>query len=404
MNPQPASTTTVGTIVLVASREIRLRMRSRAYWLITLLTALALAGFAITLGILNSGGAQATIALTQEQASQLRTSLETAAASQDVELTINTVPDVAAGAAAVAAGSADAAIAPSDGTGLHVVVDKDLKPELATILDRVAVQQAVAGEVQRLGGDPAAVPSVLASGQITVEPLTPPRSYDPQRLVIGFIAGVLIYLALMFAGQIVAQGVVEEKTSRVVELLLAAVRPWQLMTGKVLGLGLIGLMQVLIIGVSGLVAGLAAGALDLPGAEAAGILGWLIVWFLLGYSLFSFIFASLGALVSRQEDIGGVVAPVTMILVAGYVIGVSVLPSDPSNTFVAVLSMLPVFSPTLMPIRLAIGGVPIWQALLALGLILVTIPLMIGVTARIYRNAVVRSGARVRLKDALRGA
>ncbi len=402
MTTQSVASTTWGTISLVAAREIRLRMRSRAYWLITLLTAAALAGFAITLAIINSGGTEASMALTAEQNAQLGSSLIAAADAQDVDLTLITVPDAAAGAAAVADGSADAAIAASSGAGLHVVVDEDLKPELATILERVAVERAIAGEIQQLGGDPAGVPTLLAAGQVTVEPLTPPRSYDPQRLVIGFIAGVLIYLALMFAGQIVAQGVVEEKTSRVVELLLAAVRPWQLMTGKVLGLGLIGLVQVLIIGLSGLVAGLATGALDLPGAQAAGILGWLLVWFLLGYALFSFIFASLGALVSRQEDIGGVVTPVTMLLVVGYVIGVSVLPSDPSNTFVAVMSMLPVFSPTLMPIRLAIGGVPVWQSTLALGLIIVTIPLMIAVTARIYRNAVVRSGARVRLKDALR--
>ena len=209
----------------------------------------------------------------------------------------------------------------------------------------------------------------------------------------------------MINGQSVAQGVVEEKTSRVVELLLSTIKPWQLMAGKVLGIGVVGLIQMLVIGVGGLVTVTATGALpDLSLSSAVGTVVWLIVWYLLGFFMYSIVFAALGALVSRQEDVGGATMPALMFVIAGYVIGISVLPSNPGNTFVEVLSVIPVFAPTLMPIRLAMGGVPVWEAALSVVLVVLMIPGLIWLAARIYRNAVMRTGAKVKLRDALRAA
>ena len=94
--------------------------------------------------------------------------------------------------------------------------------------------------------------------------------------------------------------------------------------------------------------------------------------------------------------------PVLMLLVVGYVIGISILPADPGSPLVAALSMIPIFAPTLMPVRLALGVVPAWQAVVSLAGVVVLIPLLLWIAARIYRNAVLRSGARVRLRDAWR--
>ena len=96
--------------------------------------------------------------------------------------------------------------------------------------------------------------------------------------------------------------------------------------------------------------------------------------------------------------------PVLMLLIIGYVIGISILPGNPGSPFVAVLSMIPIFAPTLMPVRLALGVVPAWQAAVSLAGMVVVIPLLLGIAARIYRNAVLRSGARVRLRDAWRAS
>jgi ABC-2 type transport system permease protein len=198
--------------------------------------------------------------------------------------------------------------------------------------------------------------------------------------------------------------VVEEKSSRVVELLLATIRPWELMAGKVAGIGLVGLIQMSVIGVVGVTVALAVGALTISASTAFGTVIWLIVWFLLGFIMYSLVLAALAALVSRQEDVNGVITPALMVVILGYVLGISILPSDPGNRLCEVLSVIPFFAPTLMPMRLAMGGVPAWEAVLAVVLVLAMIPALTWLSGRIYRNAVVRTGARVKLSDALRPA
>lgn len=394
---------TARTVGLIAAREIRSRQRSRAFVLITVVTAVALAGFAVIIGIVKGGGSELHVAVPTGQRQELRPILTGAARGLGTPVTVRAVPGAAQGRRDVAKGDADAYVAGGTDGRLRVVVKRDVDAQLEPVLRLAARQRVLTGQIEDLGGDPAEVSAAVARARVQIAPLSPPRSYDPQRLVLGIVAGVLIYLALLIGGQTVAQGVVEEKSTRVVELLLATVHPWQLMAGKVLGLGAVGLVQVLVIGGSGTVAGIVSGSLDLPGSAAAGIVGWLLVWFLLGYAAYAFVFAGLGALVSRQEDVAGVVTPVTMVLIVGYLVGASVLPSNPGNSVVAALSVTPPFSPTLMPIRLAIGGVPAWQTGLALVLITATIPLLVAVCARVYRNAVVRSGVRVRMVDAVRG-
>jgi ABC-2 type transport system permease protein len=207
----------------------------------------------------------------------------------------------------------------------------------------------------------------------------------------------------MTLGQMVAQGVVEEKSSRVVELLLSTVRPWQLMAGKVLGIGLVGLIQVVIYGVIGLVGGAATGVLPNIGSATSAVIG-LIIWYILGFLLYSLAFAGAGALVSRQEDAAGVVMPILMFVIAAWVVGISLVPSDPNNTVALIMSLIPMFAPTLMPMRIAMGVVPFWQYGLAVVLTVALIPALLWLAGRIYRNGVLRTGARVKLSEALKAA
>jgi ABC-2 type transport system permease protein len=318
-------------------------------------------------------------------------------------VTTRTVTDDAAGRADVANGKLDALLI-GDGTQVSVVVKKDVNDKLKNVLHVLAGQLAFGQQITSLGGTPAQVQAAVASAPVTVTSLQTPHTFDAQSLVLGIIAGILIYLSLMLNGQSVAQGVVEEKSSRVVELLLATVRPWQLMTGKVMGIGIVGLIQIAVIGAAGVIAGLATGALNISVSAATGTIIWLIVWYLLGFFAYALAFAAVGALVSRQEDVAGVVTPVLMFVIVGYVLGVSILPADPSSGLIEVLSMIPTFAPTLMPMRLAMGGVPAWEAVVAVGATLAVIPGLIWLSARIYRNAVVRSGARVKLSEAWRAA
>jgi ABC-2 type transport system permease protein len=239
---------------------------------------------------------------------------------------------------------------------------------------------------------------------VDVRTLQPPREFQTQRFVLSIIVGILVYVALLIYGPLVAQGVVEEKSNRIVEILLATIRPWQLMLGKVVGIGLTGLLQLGVVVAVGIGAGVAAKTINFPTSIAATIAIWVVVWFLLGYVAYAMIFAGLGALVSRQEDVSGVIAPAMTFIIIPYVLGISILPSNPDNGLLAALSLIPLFSPTLMPMRIALGVAPVWQLILSAGLTALMIVGLVWLAGRVYGNAVLRTGSRVKLRDALRAA
>ncbi|MET7998659.1 ABC transporter permease [Amycolatopsis sp. NPDC005232] len=389
---------------LVASREISTRLKSKAYRISTLvLLILIVAGVVVLKLVGGSSGPDETVGYVPA-AAPLSAPLTAIGKSVGQDIATQRVADEQAGLAKLKDGSIDALLV-QGADRVHVQVEKDLDGNLKNVLTVLAGRVAQNSEIIAQHGDPAKVDAAVASASIDeLPPLEKPYDYDSQQLVLGIIAGILIYMSLLLNGQTVAQGVVEEKTSRVVELLLSTIKPWQLMAGKVLGIGTVGLIQMLAIGVVGIAAGLGTGVLTISVSAAIGTVVWLVVWYLLGFFMYSIVFAALGALVSRQEDVSGAVSPALMLVIVGYVVGISVLPSDPSNEFAEVLSVIPVFAPTLMPMRLAMGGVPVWEAVVSVGLVVLLIPLLIWLAARIYRNAVMRTGAKVKLRDALRAA
>ena len=388
---------------LVAGRELTTRLRSKAFRISTILVVVVLVGSALVLSFVRGATAGATVGLTGPSTA-LAAPLRASAQRIGETVTTSDVPDQATGVQQVRDGKLDALLVDAGGGHLRVVVHQNLDTNLQNALNVLAGQVALDQQISTLGGHPAQVSAAVAAARVDVEALQPPHHYKTEQLLLGLITGILIYLSLMLNGQAVAQGVVEEKSSRVVELLLATIRPWQLMAGKVAGIGAVGLIQVVIVGVVGVTAGLVTGALHISVSAAASTVIWLVVWYLLGFLAYALAFAAVGALVSRQEDIGGVISPVMMFVVVGYVLGVSILPSDPSNHLVEILSIIPMFAPTLMPMRLAMGGVPAWEAGLAVVLIVMLIPALVWLAGRIYRNAVMRTGARVRLRDALRAS
>jgi ABC-2 type transport system permease protein len=389
---------TWNVVGLVARREISTRLRSKAFWIATIATVVILVGLSLVTSF-TSGGQKTYKVGVIPAAAELGAPLQASAQSIGEKVSITAVDSPDAGRALVKDGKLSALLV-GDGQSVQVVVHKNLDAKLGNAMHVLASNLALHQQITALGGNPQTVNNAVASAAVSVDALTPPKKYDTQQLILGIVAGILIYLSLMLNGQAVAQGVVEEKSTRVVEILLASVRPWQLMAGKVAGIGVIGLLQMVIIGGVSVIAGLATGALDVSVSAATGTVVWLVVWFLLGFLAYALAFAAVAALVSRQEDVAGVVTPVLMFVIIGYVLGISILPSDPGNRLVEILSMIPTFAPTMMPMRMAMGGVPAWQTGIALAGILIVIPLLVWASGRIYRNAVMRSGARVRLRDA----
>jgi ABC-2 type transport system permease protein len=135
---------------------------------------------------------------------------------------------------------------------------------------------------------------------------------------------------------------------------------------------------------------------------AGGALATGVLWYLLGFFLYATIFAAAASLVSRQEELQSVVTPISTVIIIAFVVGINLLIQDPSGTTVTVLSMLPPFAPILMPGRMAIGVAPLWQVLLAVVLALGAVAAITWLGGKIYSNAVLRTGSRVKLREALR--
>jgi ABC-2 type transport system permease protein len=177
-------------------------------------------------------------------------------------------------------------------------------------------------------------------------------------------------------------------------------RPWQLLTGKILGLGVLGLAQIIVVVLVGVGGALAFDVVDIP-ADLIGTAVTVVGWFVLGYALYASIFAVAASLVSRQEDLGTVLMPTSLVLVGAFVIGIQAS-SDPGGTLASVTSFVPGLSPLVMPVRQAAGQVALWEIALAVVLMLVAIALVVRLGGRVYSGALLRTSGKTKLREALR--
>jgi len=391
----------VDAVRLVAGREVRTRFASKAFKISSSVMVAAIVGFVIVAKLISGsdGDGDSKIGFAPS-AAPLSAAFGSVAAAVGEEVTTSEV-DPATGEQRVRDGDLDAYVS-GDPAGFQVVVKEDLPDDLRTAFTVLARQAALDDQIARAGADPAAVNAAVAAATFAVRTLDPPRDHEGPRILLGFIVGILVYMAILLYGSMVAQGVVEEKANRIVELLLTTIRPVQLMIGKVLGIGAVGLTQMVATVGVGVLAGFAVDAYTFPSSIATGTAAWTVVWFLLGYLMYALVFASLGALVSRQEDVGGATAPAITLVALPYLAGVFILPSDPGNGLVALMSLIPFFTPMLMPMRVAFDAVPVWQVALSLTLTVATIGALAWFAGRVYRNAVLRTGAKVKLRAALR--
>ena len=207
--------------------------------------------------------------------------------------------------------------------------------------------------------------------EVSVRALDPGAEQDQQRVIVAIIGVGVLYGLLILFGQFVAQGVVEEKSSRVVELLLATMKPWQLLAGKIVGLGLLGLAQIVVIAVVGVAGALAFDLVDIPG-DLIGTAVSVVLWFVLGYAFYAAIFAVAASLVSRQEDLAAVIMPTTLVLVVAFIVGIQAS-ADPDGPLAVITSYVPGLSPLVMPVRQAAGDVAVWEIALAVVIMLIAI-------------------------------
>jgi ABC-2 type transport system permease protein len=200
-------------------------------------------------------------------------------------------------------------------------------------------------------------------------------------------------------GYWVASGIVEEKSSRVVEILLAKAGPRPLLAGKVLGIGILGLAQLVLFVVVGLGLATALGSVDLPSGTGRTAVE-LVAWFLLGYAVYACLFAMGGAIASRAEELQNSTGPISLVAMGGFFAAVATS-GDPEGLIARIATYVPVAAPMVLPIRSAAGALPLWEAALSVVLVLLSTVLMVRLTARIYAGGVLFTRGPLKMRDAL---
>jgi ABC-2 type transport system permease protein len=384
-------------VLLVARREFTTQVRSRSFVIGLLITLVLFGGIGLFSAFVAGQTSSQSLGLTPETA-QLEPALVDAARTQGLDLQLSRVDD-GVGRELVDGGDLDGLLTGSDGDYQLLgrdAVDSELEAVVGTAVRQSALTEALTGA----GVDPAALAERSQVAVDTIEPVDPNRG---QLLAVALVGTLLLFFSLSGYGQLVATGVVEEKQSRVVELLLATIKPWQLLAGKVLGLGAVGLLQLVVLGAIALALGGGAGLLTVPSA-AIGMFVMVVVWYLLGFFLFAALYAAVGSTVSRQEELNSVVAPMILLLLVPFLLVFNLLPNDPRNGLTTVLSFVPFFSQTIMPARYALGVASLGEVAIAAVLALVAIAVVVRLAGRVYANSVLRTGARVGWREALRGS
>ena len=381
-------------VLLVARREMLVRLRSRVFLGGTaVMVALVVIG---SFGYARLGGLASTVSVGFTGGSQaLEPEFSAALATAGQPVTVSTVTDDATGRAQVSAGTLDVLVT-GPATAPTAVVEQSAP---ATV--QAALQRAVmSARFTALGIPPGVLATVTSGLQVPVDALQP-KAVSTQDRVVGLGVAILLYISLGLYGGMVAQGVVEEKATRIMEILLATVPPSRLLAGKVMGIGVVALLQLGIVAAATLASVAATNVITTPALGVAAVLGYL-AWFVLGFMLYATGYATLAALVSRPEEVQSAVAPVAVFQIGSYLLAYLAL-ANPTSLVVVAASLVPPFAPILMPVRMAGGDVPAWQIGLALVLTVAAIAGLTQLAGRVYANAAMRIGTRVRFMDALRG-
>lgn len=387
----------MNALLLVASREMRERGRDRSFVIGMLVTLAIVMAAAILPSLVGGGPDTATVGVVSAADRAVAETAARQAPQAGAKLTIREFPDRAAAERAVRGGDVRVALA-----GDELLVRDDPSGTAVQLMQGASSRARAADALASAGAKPATVTEVLDQRPLPVRSLDPAADERASREALAFVGLLLLFVSTLGFAVTVAFGVVEEKSSRVVEVLLAAVRPRDLLGGKVLGLGALGLGQIVVIAVPGILTATMLGTLDLPASSSPGFLLTLAVWFVLGFGIYAAAFASAGALVSRQEDLQTVITPISLLMQGAFALGF-VASHSPDGIVAQVATFVPITAPMVAPTRYARGGLPLWEHLLAVAATAVGAVLLVALAARIYERTILRTGARVRWRDALRG-
>ena len=389
------------SIWLVARREILERGRSRGFILSVAFTTLIVVGSFVIPAIVFGGDNPTKVGIVDPSPSGLQAAIEQSAERFDHKVVVTTYPSSAAADEALTGGGADLVVqVPPDLSGPGEIRVKR-QPDQATA--QVIAAATVALRVQNVLGESNVDQSALADAQRPpdTKSLQAETEQDQARFLVANIGAVLILVGIFSFGFTVLTGVVEEKQSRVVEVVLSTVRARDLLMGKVLGIGVLGIVQLAVFITAALIAAYATNRLVLP-TTTPGTVVLLALWFVLGYLLYSTALGFLGALASRQEEASNASTPVTMVAMISYFVAIFAVIDDPDGLVANIATFFPPSAPFVVPLRAAFDAIPLWQIGVAAILTIIGIYILFTIGARVYAGAVLQFGGRIKLRDAWR--
>jgi ABC-2 type transport system permease protein len=381
---------------LVARREMRERSRSRAFRASVVLMVLAVAAMLILPTLLKPDGTR-DIGVTGPAPAELATTIGQQARAAGITARVHPYTSLGPGEQAVRNGRLDVLVAGPQRLEWRGKPDEQLKAvvtgavQLATVRERADVA----------GISPGALAALLAPVSVTSVQLgsVPGRSPGDETAVL--IMTAVLFFGISVFGQMVLTGVLEEKASRVVEVLLARIPARTLLAGKITGIGLLGLAQLGVTALAALVAVAAIPSIDVPAVRGI-VLAWALIWFVLGYALYATVYGALGSLGSRVEDAQSVAGPVMVAMVVAYFASFAMI-GQPGSAAAKVISYFPLTAPMAMPGRIAMGATAWWEPIAAAMLTLAAIAGLVVLAGRIYTSAILHSGPALSLRDVWRG-
>ena len=379
----------------VARRELVQRSRSRTWRVTFVLLLIISVGGAIAAARVSAGTPSDDVGLVGARSIALEPAIRLKAQAAGRRVHLRPLASAAAASVALRNGAIDVALL----DGGQVLVKRSRSTPAVRVVQEAAAGRAVLDRLRSAGLSEATALSALAPRALPVQVLEPGgRSLERNRALL-YVGLLVLYIALVGFGNAVATSVTEEKSSRVVELLLTTLSPRRLLAGKVLGVGLLGLAQLLVAGGAALAAGQLAGGAGLPSAAPEAV-ALVLLWFVLGYAFYSVAYAAVGALVSRQEDLAGATTLLTTVLIGSFVLAMIAL-DNPNGTLATVAAFVPPFAPMVVPARVVLGDMSAVGLVGAVAVDLVATLGLILLAARIYERAILRIGAPVKLRRLL---
>jgi ABC-2 type transport system permease protein len=382
------------SVWLVARREILERGRSRGFVLSVAFTTLIVIGSILLPTVLFRDDGITPVGVVEPTPSGLAETLVATGTQFGTDIEVVAYQDMAAATAALEAEDVDAVVSvPADLSGPGTVTfAEDADDTLAALTSQAVVALRTQAFLLDAGVDMGGLAAAQAAP--TIEEMDPPEEGEEGRFIVANIGAVLILIGIFSFGFTVLTGVVEEKQSRVVEVVLSTVRARDLLMGKVLGIGVLGLVQLLVFVLAGLAAVSFTGGFDLPIATPGSVM-LLTIWFILGYALYATALGFLGANAST---------PVTTVAMISYFVAIFAVIQDPAGIVAVVATFIPPAAPFVVPLRAAFDAITPIEIVLSIAVTMAAIWGLFVVGARVYAGAVLQTAGRMKIRDAWRSA